>query len=94
MIHSAAAVDPKQPLVPERDMTEKADSFEVHTMRGHAHSEWYGAPQNIVDCDDNAEYWALFSVTFRGNKHCLGEFKTKADADAAKRYAMGRLVKE
>jgi len=73
-------------------MTEEAVSFVVHPMRGHAHGEWYGALENIVDDVDDAEYWALFGVTLRGNKHCLAEFHTKAEAEAAKRSAIGRLA--
>lgn len=66
-------------------MTEKAVSFEVHPMRGHSHGEWYGALENIVDQDSDAEYWALFGITVRGNKHCLAEFRTKIEAEDAKR---------
>ena len=71
-------------------MTEKAVSFEVHPMRGHAHGEWYGAPENIANHEEDAEYWALFGVTIRGNHHCLGEFRTKSEAEAAKRDAIDR----
>lgn len=81
----------KQLLVAESDMTEKAVSFEVYPMRGHAHGEWYGALENIVDREDAAEYWALFGVTLRGNKHCLAEFRTKAEAEGARRRAIDRL---
>ena len=75
-------------------MTEKAVSFEVQPMLGRAHGEWYGALENIVDREDDAEYWALFGVTLRGNKHCLAEFSTKAAAEAAKRSAIDRLRQE
>ena len=30
-----------------------------------------------------AEYWAIFGTTHRGNKHCLGEFPTEAAAKSA-----------
>lgn len=75
-------------------MTEKAVSFVIHPMCGHAHGEWYGAPENIVDCEDDADYWALFGVTLRGNEHCLAEFRTKAEAEAANRGAIDRLRQE
>ena len=71
-------------------MTEKALKFEVHPMRGHTHGEWYGTLEDIADREDDARYWALFGVTARGNKHCLAEFSTKADAEAAKRDAVDR----
>lgn len=60
-------------------------------MRGHSHGEWYGTEDGIVDSEEGADYWALFGVTLRGNKHCLGEFRTKADAMAAMRDALNRL---
>ncbi len=64
-------------------MTEKSESFEIHPMRGHSRGEWYGTLDDIVDSDEEAEYWALFGVTHRGNKHCLGEFPTKSAAMSA-----------
>jgi hypothetical protein len=64
-------------------MTEKSLSFEVHPMRGHSHGEWYGTLDNVVENDEDAEYWAVFGITHRGNKHCLAEYPTKADALAA-----------
>ena len=71
-------------------MTEKAVAFEVQPMCGHVHGEWYGTLENIADREEDAEYWALFGVTLRGNKHCLGEFQTKSEAEAAKRDAIDR----
>ena len=64
-------------------MSERAIAYELHPMRGHSRGEWYGTQKNIVNSDSKAEYWALFSVTHRGNKHCVGEFPTKAQAVAA-----------
>ncbi len=63
-------------------------------MRGHLRGEWYATQQDIVGSDDIAEYYALFSVTARGNKHCLGEFATKAEALAAQKYASQRLAED
>jgi len=59
-------------------------------MRGHSRGKWYAAQNDIVISEEDAEYWALFSVTSRGNKHCLGEFPSKAEALAAKKYAQQR----
>ena len=56
-------------------------------MRGHSRGEWYATQKDIVNSDEEADYWALFSVTPRGHKHCLGEFPTKALALAALRFA-------
>ena len=64
-------------------MTEKSESFEIHPMRGHSRGAWWGTLEDIVDSDEEAEYWALFGVTHRGNKHCLGEFPTKSAAMSA-----------
>jgi len=64
-------------------MTEKTETFEVHPMRGHSHGEWYGTLGDIAESDDDAEYWAVFGITHRGNKHCLGEFPSKSAAMAA-----------
>ena len=64
-------------------MTEKAESFEIHPMLGHSRGEWYGSLDDIAESDEEAEYWAVFGVTHRGNRHCLGEFPTKAAATAA-----------
>ena len=72
-------------------MTERAESFEIHPMRGHSRGEWYGTADDIADSEESADYWALFGVTHRGNKHCLGEFKTKAGATAAMGDALNRL---
>jgi len=73
-------------------LAEKPISFEVHPMRGHSRGEWYAAQKDVVSSDEDAEYWALFSVTSRGNRHCLGEFPTKAEALAAEQYARQRNV--
>lgn len=54
-------------------------------MKGHSRGEWYGTLDDIVDSSENAEYWAVFGVTHRGNKHCLGEFPTESAAHAAVR---------
>ena len=56
-------------------------------MRGHSRGEWYATQKDIVNSDRRAGYWALFSVTPSGNKHCLGEFATKAEALEALRSA-------
>ncbi len=64
-------------------MTEKSESFEIHPMRGHSRGAWWGTLKDIVDSEEEAEYWALFGVTHRGNKHCLGEFPTKSAAMSA-----------
>jgi hypothetical protein len=55
-------------------MTEKSLSFEVHPMRGHSRGEWYGTLEDVVENEGDADYWAVFGVTHRGNKHCLAEF--------------------
>ena len=72
-------------------MTEKAESFEVYPMRGHSRGEWWGTLKDIADFEEDAEYWALFGMTHRGNKHCLAEFRTKAEAMSARRDAVERL---
>ncbi len=61
-------------------------------MRGHSREEWYATLDDIAACDEDAEYWALFGITRRGNTHCLGEFLTKSAAIAAKRYFDSRFV--
>ena len=66
-------------------MTERIEFIEVHPMRGHSRGEWYATVNDIVDSEEDAEYWALFGVTHRGNKHCLGEFPTKKAALSAER---------
>ncbi len=66
-------------------MTERIEFIEVHPMCGHSRGEWYATVDDIVDSEDDAEYWALFGVTHRGNKHCLGEFPTKKAALSAER---------
>jgi hypothetical protein len=52
-------------------------------MRGHSRGAWWGTLEDIVDSEEEAEYWAVFGVTHRGNKHCLGEFQTKLAALSA-----------
>ncbi len=64
-------------------MTEKIESMEIHPMRGHSRGEWYCSLDDIAPSEEDAEYWAIFGVTHRGNKHCLGEFLTRAAADTA-----------
>ncbi len=64
-------------------MTEKSESFEIHPMRGHSRGKWWGTLEDIVDSEEEAEYWALFGVTHRGNRHCLGEFPAKSAAMSA-----------
>lgn len=64
-------------------MTEKSESFEIYPMRGHSRGAWWGTLEDIVESEEDAEYWALFGVTHRGNKHCLGEFPTKSAAISA-----------
>jgi len=66
-------------------MTEKTESMEIHPMRGHSRGDWYCSLDDIAPSEDKAEYWAIFGVTHRGNKHCLGEFPTKSAAVAAAR---------
>lgn len=65
-------------------MAEKIEPVEIYPMRGHSRGEWYGTLENIVTSEEDAEYWALFGVTHRGNKHCLGEFPTKSAAMSLK----------
>jgi hypothetical protein len=64
-------------------MTEKIESMEVHPMRGHSRGEWYCSLDDVAPAEEEAEYWAIFGITHRGNKHCLGEFPTKTAAMAA-----------
>ena len=64
-------------------MTEKIESMEIHPMRGHSRGEWYCSLDDIAPSEEDAEYWAIFGVTHRGNKHCLGEFPTKSAAETA-----------
>jgi hypothetical protein len=64
-------------------MTEKIESMEIHPMRGHSRGEWYCSLDDIAPSEREAEYWAIFGVTHRGNKHCLGEFPTKSAARSA-----------
>jgi hypothetical protein len=73
-------------------VAEKPTSFEVHPMRGHSRGEWYATQKDIANSDEDADYWALFSVTLRGNKHCVGEFPTKAEALAAQKYARQKVT--
>lgn len=75
-------------------MSEKAIAYELHPMRGHSRGEWYAAQEDIVNSEAEAEYWALFSVTHRGNKHCVGEFATKLDALAALKLANKELKEQ
>lgn len=65
-------------------MTEKIESMELYPMRGHSRGEWYCSLDDIAKSEEDAEYWAIFGVTHRGNKHCLGEFPTKTAALAAR----------
>ena len=64
-------------------MTEKIESMEIYPMRGHSRSEWYCSLDDIAPSEEKAEYWAIFGVTHRGNKHCLGEFPTESAAKTA-----------
>ena len=64
-------------------MTEKTLSMEVHPMRGHSRGDWYCSLDDIAPREDEAEYWAIFGITHRRNKHCLGEFPTKKAAEDA-----------
>ena len=66
-------------------MTEKIESMEIHPMRGHSRGEWYCSLDDVAPSEQEAEYWAVFGVTHRGNKHCLGEFPTKSAARSAVR---------
>ena len=66
-----------------QNMTERIESIEMYPMRGHSRGDWYGTLEDIANSEENAEYWALFGVTHRGNKHCLGEFPTKSAAASA-----------
>ena len=52
-------------------------------MRGHSRGEWYCSLDDITESESEAEYWAVFGVTHRGNKHCLGEFPTESAAKSA-----------
>ena len=60
-------------------------------MRRHSRGDWYGALDDIAECEEDAEYWALFGITHRGNKHCVGEYPTKAAALLALADAIERL---
>lgn len=64
-------------------MSEKVESMEIHPMRGHSRGEWYCSLKDVAPSEKEAEYWAVFGVTHRGNKHCLGEFPTKTAAEIA-----------
>lgn len=64
-------------------MTEKIESMEVYPMRGRSRGEWYCSLDDIAPSERQAEYWAVFGTTHRGNKHCLGEFPTKSAARSA-----------
>ena len=64
-------------------MAEKIESMEILPMRGHSRGEWYCSLDDIAPSEEEAEYWAIFGVTHRGNKHCLGEFPTKTAAKTA-----------
>lgn len=64
-------------------MTEKIKSMEIHPMRGHSRGEWYCSLDDVAPSEEEAEYWAVFGITHRGNKHCLGEFPTKSAARTA-----------
>jgi hypothetical protein len=66
-------------------MTEKIESMEIHPMRGHSRGEWYCSLDDVVASEQDAEYWAVFGITHRGNKHCLGEFPTRSAARSAVR---------
>lgn len=61
-------------------MSEKIDRIEILPMHGHSHGEWYGTVDDVAESDLDAEYWAVFGTTHRGNRHCLGEFPTKQAA--------------
>ena len=61
-------------------MTEKVEFMEIYPMRGHSRGEWYATLEDIAESEESAEYWALFGVTHRGNRHCLGEFPSESDA--------------
>jgi len=50
-------------------------------MKGHSHGEWYPSADDIASSDDEAEYWAIFGMTRRGNMRCLGEFTTRQSAE-------------
>ena len=52
-------------------------------MRGHSRGEWYCSFDDVATREQDAEYWAVFGVTHRGNKHCLGEFPTRTAAKSA-----------
>ena len=64
-------------------MTERVETMEIHPMRGHSRGDWYCSLEDIAPSESEADYWAIFGVTHRGNKHCLGEFPSKSAAEAA-----------
>lgn len=64
-------------------MTEKIKSLEVHPMRGRSRGEWYCSWDDMAPSEEEAEYWAIFGTTYRGDRHCLGEFPTKSAAETA-----------
>ncbi len=66
-------------------MSEKIESIQLHPMRGHSHGDWYATSGDIAASEEDAEFWALFGVTLKGNSYCLGEFPTKLAATRAMR---------
>lgn len=62
-------------------MSEKVESMEIHPMRGHSRGKWYCSLKDIAPSEEEAEYWAVFGVTQRGNRHCLGEFPSEEDSE-------------
>jgi hypothetical protein len=64
-------------------MSEKIQSTEVLPMRGHSRGDWYCTLDDVAPSEADAEYWAVFGITHRGNRHCLGEFPTRQAAESA-----------
>ena len=63
-------------------MTEKTESMEIYPMRRHSRGDWYCSFDDVALSEDEAEYWAVFGKTHRGNRYCLGGFPTKAAAES------------
>lgn len=75
-------------------MTEKIEAMEIHPMRGHSRGESYCSLDDIAPSEETAEYWAVFGVTHRGNKHCLGEFPSRSVAETAVKGSWPSLPKQ
>ncbi len=64
-------------------MSEPIDHKVLRPMYGRSRGDWNPTIDDIADCDEDANYWAIFGVTRRGKWHCLGHFPTKEAAENA-----------